>query len=282
MNNLDVALNWARFGKVFPAYECDTWDGSKFRGKKTPATLSGHLDATQDPDQIVKWWEKDPNRLVALWTENGLAVLDIDIDLETGEDGFDRIREDGLEVPNTFWVETPSGGRHYFYSVDPLNPVGPKNNYLKRFEGDRSGVDRKSGSSYVVVYAPYPPALSELTRAPEWLTAKISSGPEFEYTGTLDSWLSALAPGTPDRVVFKAMTTFPDTDFGHQDMISLQVRLVRLGAEGHPGVEEALEFLRSLWLFGPFNTEKYRLDWIRSLEGAVRKFGGARDEVVAK
>jgi hypothetical protein len=276
VNNFQIALNWARFGKVFPVYESDSWEGGTFHAKKTPVTPSGHLNATQDPGLIADWWKEEPDRLVALWTEGELAVLDIDIDLETGEDGFDRIREDGLEVPNTFWVETPSGGRHYFYSVDPLNPVGPMNNYLKRFEGDRSGVDRKSGSSYVVVYVPQPPERSDLTPAPQWLTAKTSSVREFEYTGTLSSWLTMLSPGLPDWAVFNAIAAFPDTDFGHQEMIVRQVQLVRLGAENHSGVEEALELLRSLWLHGDYNTEKYRLDWTRSLEGAVRKFGGAR------
>lgn len=282
MNNLEVAMNWANFRKVFPVYECDTWRDGELRTRKTPVTTHGHLDATQDLDQIRRWWDNEPTRLVGVWLESEVAVLDIDVDLETGEDGFERIREDGLEVPNTFWVETPSGGRHYFYSVDPLNPVGPKNNYLERFKGDRSGVDRKSGSSYVVVYVAEPPQRSELTLAPDWLTAKKTSSKEFQYTGTLESWFSNLSPGLPDWPVFRAMSAFPDTDFGHQEMIASQVRLVRLGAENHTGVEEALELLRALWLFGPFNTEKYRLDWIRSLEGAVRKFGGARDEEVVE
>ncbi len=282
MNNLETALSWSSFRKVFPVYECDTWRSGELRARKTPVTTHGHLDATQDPEKIKGWWTNEPSRLVGIWLENEVVVLDIDIDLEGREDGYERIREDGLDIPNTFWVETPSGGRHYFYSLDPLTPVGPKNNYLERFKGDKSGVDRKSGSSYVVVYAATPPTLESLTRAPEWLIAKKSTLEEFEYTGTFETWLSTLAPGLPDRAVFNAMTAFPDTDFGHQEMIVRQVQLVRLGAENHSGVEEALELLRSLWLFGPFNTEKYRLDWTRSLEGAVRKFGGARGEGAAK
>ena len=282
MNNLETALNWSSFRKVFPVYECDTWRNGELRARKTPVTTHGHLDATQDPERIKGWWTNEPSRLVGIWLENEVAVLDIDIDLDTREDGYERIREDGLAVPNTFWVQTPSGGRHYFYSVDPLNPVGPKSNYLKRFDGDRSGVDRKSGSSYVVVYVAQPPALEELTQAPDWFIAKSSNSQEFEYTGTLESWLSKLSPGLPDWAVFNAITAFPDTEFDHQEMIVGQVQLVRLGAENHSGVEEALELLRALWLFGPFNTEKYRLDWTRSLEGAVRKFGGARGEAATK
>jgi hypothetical protein len=276
VNNLDTALNWAGFRKVFPVYECDTWRDGELRARKTPVTTHGHLDATQDPEQIKRWWTDEPTRLAAIRLDSEVAVLDIDVDLETGEDGFERIREDGLQVPDTFWVATPSGGRHYFYAVDPLTPVGPSNNYLKRFNGDRSGVDRKSGSSYVVVYASQPPKLEKLSRAPEWLIAKKSNAQEFEYTGTLNSWIGSLSPGLPDWAVFNAISAFPDTDFGHQEMIVRQVQLVRLGAENHSGVEEALELLRSLWLHGDYNTEKYRLDWTRSLEGAVRKFGGAR------
>ncbi len=282
MNNLERAFTWSAFGKVFPTYECDTWLDGELRARKTPTTTHGHLDATQDPEVIRNWWSREPQRLVGLWLENETVVLDIDVDLDTGEDGFERIREEALEVPDTFWQQTPSGGRHYFYSVDPANPVGPSNNYLKRRTGDKSGVDRKSGSSYVVVYSDQPPKRETLAPAPDWLLSKTANSQECQYTGTLESWLNKLAPGVADWAVFRAIAGFPDSDFGHQEMIGRQVQLVRLGAENHTGVEEALDLLRALWLFGPFDTEKYRLDWIRSLEGAVRKFGGARGEVVAK
>jgi hypothetical protein len=63
-------------------------------------------------------------------------------------------------------------------------------------------------------------------------------------------------------------------DFDHQVMITKQTELVRLGAEGHPGVGEALELLNNLWTIGQYDTEEYRIEWTAALEGAVRKFGG--------
>jgi len=276
MSNLEIAHKWSKFGKVFPAYECDRWERSKLFARKTPATRNGHLDATQDPDRICQWWAFNPDRLVGLWLEDEVVVLDIDIDLETVEDGFERIRSEDLEVPKTFWQKTPSGGRHYFYRANPLKPLGPWNNYLKKHSGDRSGVDRKSGSSYVIAYASEPPLRNLLADVPVWLTRTRANPRLNEYTGTVQSWLASLVEGIPDWAVFDAISRFPETDFDHQVMISCQVELVRLGAENHSGVEEALELLSALWTFGPYDTQECRQDWIRALEGAVRKFGGSR------
>jgi hypothetical protein len=58
-------------------------------------------------------------------------------------------------------------------------------------------------------------------------------------------------------------------------MLTKQTELVLLGAEGHPGVEEALELLHDLWTFGQYDTEEYRIEWTAALEGAVSKFGGS-------
>jgi hypothetical protein len=71
-------------------------------------------------------------------------------------------------------------------------------------------------------------------------------------------------------------------DFDHQVMITKQTELVFLGAQGCSGVAEALDLLQSLWLFGSYNTEEYRIEWAAALEGAVRKFGGQPNQSEVK
>lgn len=271
---LQLAKLWTKAGPVFPALYKDVWRGAKLYCRKAPATINGHLDATTDINQLESWWAEDPDYLVGLALGTEIVVLDIDVDLETGEDGFDRLRTLKLPIPDTYWQETPSGGRHYFYRGVPGLSLGPWNNYLQEFQGDKSGVDRKTGSSYVIAYSEAVPDVSALATVPEWLTRQNATTSLYEYSGTLGDWLESLEPGVPDQFVTAAILSFPDSEFDHQVMIRQQMRLVRLGAEKHPGVLEALDLLRTLWTFGKYNTEEYRLEWIRALEGAVRKYGG--------
>jgi len=270
---LEQALSWSKFRPVFPAYEVDTWNGGNLHMTKSPATKRGHLDATQDEQKIRQWWAESPNRLVGVWIGDDCVVLDIDLDLEKAEDGFHFLTENALELPESFAQSTPSGGQHIFYR-NPGASLGPRNNYLSPNQVIRTGLDRKTGSSYVIAYEEAAPKLELLADAPEWLCVPTTSIRQQEYSGTLEDWLLDLNPLIADYRVIDAMKRFPMEDFDHQVMITKQTALVLLGAAGHPGIPEALDLLQALWLFGEFDTEEYRIEWTVALEGAVRKFGG--------
>lgn len=274
MDRLTHSLTWSAFGPVFPAFEVDTWKGSTLHTVKTPDTKSGHLDATQDQQIIRNWWTVNPNRLVGLHLGNEFIVLDIDIDLDKGEDGFNFLLDNNLETPESYSQITPSGGKHIFYR-NPGKPLAPDNNYRSpNKKSIRSGLDRKTGSSYVIAYASTPPKVSDLAYAPEWLLDDTKTAQPNEYSGTLDDWIENLNPAPADYRVVDAILRFPTEDFDHQVMITKQTELVLLGAAGHPGIAEALELLQALWLFGEYNTQEYRIEWTAALEGAVSKFGG--------
>ena len=273
MCRLDQALAWSKFRPVFPAYEVDTWIGGNLHTTKAPANKRGHLEATQDEQKIRQWWAENPNRLVGVWIGDDYVVLDIDLDLEKAEDGFHFLTENALECPESFTQTTPSGGQHIFYR-NPGAPLGPRNNYRSPAQSVKTGLDRKTGSSYVIAYAEVAPNLESLSDAPAWLCVPTTSIRQQEYSGTLEDWLDGLNPLIADYRVIDAMKRFPMDDFDHQVIITKQTELVLLGAAGHPGIPEALDLLQALWLFREFDTEEYRIEWTAALEGAVRKFGG--------
>jgi hypothetical protein len=277
MDRLAQALAWSKFAPVFPAHERDTWVGRKFHGIKTPATINGHLDGTQDEDKIRRWWSEAPGRLVGVWLGEKYIVLDVDVDLEKTEDGFHYLEEKSLVCPESYVQDTPSGGQHIFYR-NPGAPLRPRNNYRAEEEGARTGLDRKTGSSYVIAYSATPPQPEELADAPSWLLEDSPSVRQNEYSGTLEDWLKGLNQSAADYRVIDAIRRFPTEDFDHQVMITKQTELVLLGAQSHPGVEEAIDLLHALWTFGKYDTEEYQLEWTAALEGAVRKFGGQHHE----
>lgn len=68
-------------------------------------------------NQIRKWFE-NTNCNLAIRTGNGLAVIDVDV--KNSDEGKKLILEKLKEFPNTFTVQTPSGGYHFYYRVDRL------------------------------------------------------------------------------------------------------------------------------------------------------------------
>lgn len=100
--------------------------------QKRPATANGFKDATTDRRQIDVWWTEDPNYNPAACPGNlGWTVVDID-------PGADI---DG-ELPDTYEVRTPRGGRHLYY-VGTL----PNNTASKISDN----VDTRSLTGYVLL-----------------------------------------------------------------------------------------------------------------------------------
>jgi hypothetical protein len=106
---LYTALAYAHYGwYVFPCHP----------GRKTPVTPRGYLDATTDPDQVMEWFARHPDRNLAVVTgAPGPDVLDID---QRGPEGsgfpaLSRLRAAGLLAGAAGQVRTPSGGRHVYF-----------------------------------------------------------------------------------------------------------------------------------------------------------------------
>jgi hypothetical protein len=242
--------------------------------KNQPITRHGHLDATTDPDLILEWWSEHPRAWVGVHCgASGINALDLD--RKDMRDGFEALELQWLETPDTFSYETQNNGEHKIYAA----PEGVPLNGVKDYRG-WSGVDRKAGSSYVVWYGPAPTSRDEFTPAPAWLCdpARTHVGSSFE--GGLDEWLDRLPEGDPDGAVLAAILRIPKSEFGHNVLIERQYEFVRLASEGHPGIPQALDALRTEWLRPPYDTDDYAYEFDAALAGAVGK-AGAEDERIA-
>jgi hypothetical protein len=114
---LAAALGYARRGwKVFPC-----------NANKKPCTQHGFLDATDDEMTIRRWWGDNPCANIGIATRaSGLVVID--------EDSYkpDCEAERLGELPDTYTVRTPSGGRHAYFALPASRQVKTGNNRLGR------------------------------------------------------------------------------------------------------------------------------------------------------
>jgi hypothetical protein len=106
---LDIALACAQHGWfVFPCQP----------GQKTPATPHGYLDATTDPAQVTEWFERHPDRNLAVVTgDPGPDILDIDSrgPAASGFPALARLHAAGLLRGAAAQVRTPNGGLHVYF-----------------------------------------------------------------------------------------------------------------------------------------------------------------------
>ena len=102
-------------------------------GGKRPALRGNWQDlATVAPDRIRVWWTCRPYNIGIACGPSGLAVIDLDVsradqlctttesNLPTsGADAFAALCREHREPfpPDTFTVDTPSGGRHLYFTV---------------------------------------------------------------------------------------------------------------------------------------------------------------------
>jgi len=118
---------------------------------KTPAVRTGFYAATCEPDILKEMFHDPANMLIGMATGNmnGIVVIDIDInkngDIRTREEIIEELRELG-DVPDTFMVETPSGGIHAWFTV----PYTGLSSSVRTF-GKHLPVDIRANGGYVII-----------------------------------------------------------------------------------------------------------------------------------
>lgn len=99
------------------------------------------------------------------------------------------------------------------------------------------------------------------------------------FDGTTEAWLAEHAGGWWSESVAHALrfVVVERQLRGHDAMVRLQVHLVRLAAEGHSGVPEALAKAETAWLATPHKPgEDPAREWSNALANAIKRYGGTK------
>ncbi|QPC43465.1 bifunctional DNA primase/polymerase [Kaustia mangrovi] len=119
MQPLDLALDYAASG--WPVFPCDP-------ATKRPLVKRGLHAATDNAEQIRKWWARHPGAMIGVPTgeRSGVWVLDLDVKgNENGPDALGAMEQEHGALPPTVSVRTPSGGRHLLFQyVDGVRNRG--------------------------------------------------------------------------------------------------------------------------------------------------------------
>jgi len=159
---LEAALEYARAGAAVLPCEPSTKEpiGSlvpqdRDNGRGPVAGTGGVKKATQDPAKIAEWWACRPDAMIGIATgsASGFFVIDPDVPKRPRHGQPGEMTADGgaswealVEsngCPDTYVVDTPSGGRHYYFKYDPARPVGVKTGRLP------PGIDVRGDGGYV-------------------------------------------------------------------------------------------------------------------------------------
>lgn len=151
---IEDVVRLARSYPVFPCRRHPEWITAGGRKRllkpKSPLTLHGFQDATQDPDQIRAWWRRWPDALVGVPTgaRTGLLVVDFDSH-KADEAAREWINEHTDWLLQTRSHKTLNGGRHYLYGLPPGALYGSGVN-LTLGGGTRVGIDLRCEGGYII------------------------------------------------------------------------------------------------------------------------------------
>jgi hypothetical protein len=107
---LDYALCYGRSG--WPVFPC-------LPNRKEPMTRCGFLDATVDEFALERWFGAHPRANIAIATGPPSKILVLDEDRWRKHCGLDDLlkRHTGGKLPRTRTVQTPRGGRHFYFEL---------------------------------------------------------------------------------------------------------------------------------------------------------------------
>lgn len=88
---------------------------------KAPMTTnlfpSGFKSATTDKNTLAVHWKQYPTSNVGLGISKDLIIMDIDVHNENGFDSLAVLEKEFGKLPATFSVDTPTGGKHYYFKL---------------------------------------------------------------------------------------------------------------------------------------------------------------------
>ncbi|MDP9486109.1 MAG: bifunctional DNA primase/polymerase, partial [Actinomycetota bacterium] len=163
-------------------------------GGKKPLTPRGFKDATTDPEQIRRWWERWPEANIGIPTgeRSGLLVLDHDAYKPGAMSREDLEREYG-PIPQTTTVGTGRGGFQYLFRY----PAGSE---IRNSAGELGpGLDVRGEGGYIVA----PPSRTEGPY--EWLDrSPLADPPERLLEATTEPHRASESTNSENRTTVSA------------------------------------------------------------------------------
>ena len=162
---VERVLELAKRAPVFPCRRADLNLGGRVLKAKSPLTKNGFKDATQDEQQIRRWWAEHPEALVGVPTghRTGLVVVDFD----TGAAGHatqEWLAENQQALTATRVHQTGGGGRHYLFRLPPNVRIrGGVSVPLGKVV--RPGLDIRAEGGYIIWWPLHTAQRGELTEA---------------------------------------------------------------------------------------------------------------------
>lgn len=267
------------------------------KGKKFPPGGATGYEGSITRDKVDAWLV-DPE-----WADKNLAIvgdgwIGIDVDAYDDKNGAQQLAE--LEQALGPLPATPSstsrGGdqesRIHFFEVPKeshfLDHAAPDIEVIQashRYAIVWPSFHPETGSQYTWYDADGEemsdvPNVSDFERLPEaWYEFLYSdpATPVAGFSGTVEEWLGKLNQGSPNSRVKAWMSNIPTENFDHTDVVKITYNIVRLGAEGEPGIREALNYLYDMWVKPPFDGPKYVKELSIAIQGAIRKGGNVQD-----
>ncbi len=130
---IETAIKYGAFGlRVFPV-----------RGK-IPAIIGWQKFASRDAAEITKLFDCSFTGIGVACGELSQVTI-IDIDVKNGLNGFTTLKNHGIELPATVCVNTPTGGKHFYFKYNAA--VKSKVNAIC----DKSGIDIRNDGGLIIM-----------------------------------------------------------------------------------------------------------------------------------
>lgn len=178
------------------------------RGRKEPALRDWQARATTDAVEVTRLFRGGTFNIgIATGTRSGGFVLDIDRKEVDGLTTLAELEDRHGELPETWMVQTPSGGRHLWFASPPDRSVRNRAGFAPALDirGDGGFV---VGPPSVVGNGHYrwsvPPNCQGLAEAPQWLL-DLAAPPRPPPSQARSTGLSAAGKGGLARYVAAAV-----------------------------------------------------------------------------
>ncbi|MEG2253960.1 MAG: bifunctional DNA primase/polymerase [Carnobacterium sp.] len=131
---------------------------------------NGFKSATSDKNKIKSHWHQYPMSNIGLLIGKDLIIMDIDVHKENGFDSLKILEREFERLPNTFSVDTPTGGKHYYFRLPEGVTIDRQINAFKGIDILTNGYIVASPSLIDgVTYKVSTGSIDKLALMPNWL-----------------------------------------------------------------------------------------------------------------